>query len=83
MRHKLCHDETRRGDDGAGYHCQHEHPHQTVVLLSAIVIPGYWLHALVDSHIYHHKDECHAIGYAVGSHGKVASIFEKALVDKD
>ena len=45
-----------------------------------IVVSRDWLHALVQSHAYHHEHEYEPVAYAVGSDAQVSAVFAQLLV---
>jgi len=76
-------EEGGRGDEGGGIDGEAHHPVHTVELAGTVVVSGNGLHALVKAHDYHHEEEYHAVGYAVGSDGEVATVLLQPLVDED
>ena len=52
-----------------------------MILLRAIVIAHYRLHALVKAHYYHCKDEHHAVDHPVGRYRHIAAIATELIVD--
>ena len=71
------------GQCGYGTHyCQFQHVEKPVVLLCSIVVAGYRLHALIESHHYHKEEKSYAVGYSVGTYGKVAAVAHEGSVDE-
>ena len=71
------------GDDGGCIDGEAHYTAHSLELACTIVVSGNGLHTLIEAHHNHYEEEYHAVGYAVSSDGKVATVMLEALVYND
>ena len=83
MRQKHCYQPAHRHDTHASHNGDVHNTAQAVELLTAIVIAGNGLHALIQSHDKHHKHHAQRIGNAIRSNGQISAIAHQLVVHED